>query len=125
MALQFSNRNEQILLAFTIAASASIALPLVMAHSTEFDGLLHMIIHAGGFIIASFLTTMALISWKRTKIPRMMISSFAFGVLAFAQIVYMYVERNDHDHFTFENIIFGVLIVVVTVLFAAGVFYKR
>ena len=68
---------------------------------------------------------MALISWKRTKIPRMMCSSFAFGVLAFAQIVYMYLERNDHSHFTFKNEIFDVLIVVVTVLFAIGVFYKR
>ena len=125
MALQFSNRNEQILLVFTIAASASIVLPLVLNHLSHVDGLLHMSIHAGGFIIASFLTTMVLISWKRTKIPRIMFSSFAFGVLAFAQIVYMYVERNDHDHFTFENIIFGILIVVVTVLFAAGVFYKR
>ena len=125
MALQFSNRNEQILLAFTITVSGAIALPLVLNHLSHVDGLLHMSIHAGGFIIASFLTTMALISWKRTKIPRMMISSFAFGVLALAQVVYMYLERNDHNHFTFENEIFDILIVAVTVLFAVGVFYKR
>ena len=84
MALQFLNRNEHILLAFTITVSGAIALPLVLNHLSHVDGLLHMSIHAGGFIIASFLTTMALLSWKRTKIPRMMFSSFAFGALAFA-----------------------------------------
>ena len=46
-----------------------------------------MTIHAGGFVIASFLTIMTLISWRKTKTPRMVFSSFAFATLAVAQVV--------------------------------------
>ena len=125
MTLQVSNNNGRILLAIAVAISLAISIPFVIYHSSHIDGILHMSIHAVGFVLASFLTTMALISWRRTRIPRMMFSGFAFGALALAQVVYMYLERNDHSHFTFENEIFDILIVAVTVLFAVGVFYKR
>ena len=125
MTLQLSDNNERVLLVFTIVISVAISIPLVIAHSSHIDGILHMTIHATGFIIASFLTIMALISWKKTRIPRLVFSSFAFGVLAIAQGIYMYLERNVHEQFTFENEIFDILIVIVTILFAIGIFYKR
>ena len=63
MTLQLSDNNERVLLVFTIVISVAISIPLVIAHSSHIDGILHMTIHATGFIIASFLTIMALISW--------------------------------------------------------------
>ena len=110
MAYQISENKERIILGFTIAISISISVPLVVYHFTHIDGIIHMTIHAGGFVLASFLTVVALISWRKTKIARMIFSGFAFAVLALAQGVYMYLEQDNHDHFNFEGEIFDILI---------------
>ncbi len=125
MTSQVSNKNNQILLGFVLVVSIIISIPLVMPHASHMDGILHMSIHAVGFVLASFLTGMAIISWRKTKISRMFFSSLAFAILAFAQGVYMYLEKDTHEHWNLENEIFDILIVIVTILFAVGVFYKR
>ena len=125
MTSQVSNKNNQILLGFVLAVSIIISIPLVMPHASHMDGILHMSIHAAGFVLASFLTGMAIISWRKTKISRIFFSSIAFAILALAQGVYMYLEKDTHEHWNLENEIFDILIVIVTILFAVGVFYKR
>ena len=125
MTLQVSNNNERILLVFVLVSSISISIPFVLEHASHLDGILYMSIHAVGFVLASFLGAVAIISWRKTKIPRMMFSSFAFSTLALAQGIYMYFERTDHSHFSFEGEIFDILIVIVTIFFGIGVFYKR
>ena len=125
MTLQLSENNDRLLLIFTLVASIIISIPLVMNHVSHAHGVIHLVIHSCGFVLASFLTVMAIISWRKTKICRMIFSSFAFATLALAQGVYMYLEQDNHDHFNFEGEIFDILIVGVTVLFAAGVFSRR
>ena len=125
MTSQVSNKNNQILLSFVLGVSIIISIPLVMPHASHMDGILHMSIHAVGFVLASFLTGMAIISWRKTKISRLFFSSLAFATLALAQGVYMYLEKDTHEHWSLENEIFDILIVIVTLLFAVGIFYKR
>ena len=125
MTSQVSSKNNQILLGFVLAVSIIISIPLVMPHVTHMAGILHLSIHAAGFVLASFLTGMTIISWRKTKISRMFFSSIAFVILALAQGVYMYLEKDTHEHWNLENEIFDILIVIVTILFAVGVFYKR
>jgi len=79
MTLQVSNKNNQILMGFVLAVSIIISIPLVMPHASHMDGILHLSIHAAGFVLASFLTVMGVISWRKTKIPRMFFSSLAFA----------------------------------------------
>tara|TARA_Y100000996_G_C22416539_1_gene599563 strand:- start:256 stop:633 length:378 start_codon:yes stop_codon:yes gene_type:complete len=122
---QISDKKERTFVAFVVAGVTALSLPLIFNHISHIDGIIHLTVHAGGFVLASFLTVVALISWRKTKIARMIFSGFAFAVLALAQGVYMYLERNEHSHFNFEEEIFNIMIVVVTVLFAVGVFYKR
>ena len=56
------------------------------------------------------------------------ISAFAFGILAFGQAAYMYSEilqpHPEEDMFSGGEIL-DVSILIMTVLFAVGVFYKR
>ena len=125
MTSQVSNKNNQILLGFVLAVSIIISIPLVMPHASHMEGILHMSIHTVGFVLASFLTGMTIISWRKTKISRMFFSSISFVILALAQGVYMYLEKDTHEHWNLENEIFDILIVIVTILFAVGVFYKR
>ena len=58
----------------------------------------------------------------------MLFSAAAFGVLTFAQGVYLFLEQsNEPDHtidFFSGGEIFDVSVVIMTMLFALGVFYK-
>ena len=115
---------------FLIAVLGSIiilSVPLVYGHFFHQGHLFHIAIHESGFVLASFLFVMTLISYKKTRITRMLFSSAAFGVLAFGQAGYMYSKIGEHE---MENLsgpdeILDICIVIMTVLFAIGVFYKR
>ena len=97
-------------------------------HITHVEHIAHIVIHEAGFLIAGFLLSLTIIAYFKTKLPRMLFSAAAFGVLTFAQGVYLFLEQSraaDHHVDLFStNEIFDTAIVVMTVLFAIGVFYN-
>ena len=115
---------------FLIAVLGSIVIlsvPLISNHFLHQDHIFHTAVHQAGFVLASFLTVIALVSYRKTKITRMLFSSAAFGVLAFGQAAYMYSKIDDHsvENMSSPGEILDICIVIMTVLFAIGVFYKR
>ena len=115
---------------FLIAVIGSIvilSMPLISNHILHQEHIFHIAIHESGFVLASFLTVMTLISYKKTRISRMLFSSSAFGVLAFGQGGYLYLKKDIHviEDMTSASEILDICIVIMTVLFAIGVFYKR
>tara|TARA_B110000263_G_scaffold102140_1_gene89456 strand:- start:1045 stop:1425 length:381 start_codon:yes stop_codon:yes gene_type:complete len=126
MALEADRKYSYFLIA-TIGCIIILSIPLIYGHFFHSGHLFHIAIHESGFVLATFLTLMALIAYKKTKITRMLFSSAAFGVLAFGQAGYMYSKIGDH---TIEDLsspgeILDICIVIMTVLFAIGIFYKR
>ena len=97
-------------------------------HFTHTGHIAHIVIHQAGFLIAGFLLSLTIIAYFKTKLPRMMFSSAAFAVLTFAQGIYLFLEQNtEPDHhvdFLSANEIFDTSIVIMTILFALGVFYN-
>ena len=97
-------------------------------HVTHVEHIAHIVIHEAGFLIAGFLLSLTIIAYFKTKLPRMLFSAAAFGVLTFAQGVYLFLEQNrpadDHVDLLSTNEIFDTAIVVMSVLFAIGVFYN-
>ena len=97
-------------------------------HVTHVEHIAHIVIHEAGFLIAGFLLSLTIIAYFKTKLPRMLFSAAAFGVLTFAQGVYLFLEQSrpeDHNvDLLSTNEIFDTAIVVMTVLFALGVFYN-
>ena len=86
----------------------------------------HIAVHEIGFGLAVFLTIMATIGYKKLKITRMLYSIFAFAVLAFGQVAYMYVkilEQGAIEKMTASEEIFDISVLIMTILFAVGVFY--
>ena len=123
--------NEKKYSIFLIAIVGSIAIlsiPLILNQVLEGEHLLHVAIHEIGFVLAAFLSIMAGIAYMKTRISRMLFSAFAFGVLGFGQAAYMYSEilqpHPEKDIFSGGEIL-DVSILIMTVLFAVGVFYKR
>tara|TARA_B110000116_G_scaffold109079_1_gene94641 strand:- start:589 stop:969 length:381 start_codon:yes stop_codon:yes gene_type:complete len=126
MTLEADRKYSYFLIA-TIGCIIILSIPLIYGHFFHSGHLFHIAIHESGFVLATFLTLMALIAYKKTKITRMLFSSAAFGVLAFGQAGYMYSKIGDH---TIEDLsspgeILDICIVIMTVLFAIGIFYKR
>ena len=115
---------------FLIAVIGSViilSVPLIFGQVFYSENLFHVAIHEIGFVLATFLTIMTLISYKKTKITRMLFSSGAFGILAFGQAAYMYQKMDEHvvEDMSSSGEILDISIVIMTVLFAIGVFYKR
>ena len=113
----------------------AIVIPLVIfgyamfsPHLTHVGHIAHIVIHEAGFLIAGFLLSLTIIAYFKTKLPRMLFSAAAFGVLTFAQGVYLFLEQSraadHHVDLLSANEIFDTAIVVMTVLFALGVFYN-
>ena len=120
--------NKQSLFLISIFGGIIIlSIPLISNHFFHQDHILHIAIHQAGFVLAAFLTIMALVSYKKTKILRMMFAAAAFGVLAFGQATYMYLEKDMHnvENLTSSGEILDICILIMTILFAVGVFYKR
>ena len=97
-------------------------------HLTHAGHIAHIVIHEAGFLIAGFLLSLTIIAYFKTKLPRMLFSAAAFAVLTFAQGVYLFLEQNTkpdhHVDFLSANEIFDTSIVIMTILFALGVFYN-
>ena len=97
-------------------------------HLTHVGHIAHIVIHEAGFLIAGFLLSLTIIAYFKTKLPRMLFSSAAFATLTFAQGVYLFLEQNraadHHVDLLSASEIFDTAIVVMTVLFALGVFYN-
>jgi len=115
---------------FLIAVIGSIVIlsvPLISNHILHQEHFFHIAIHESGFVLAAFLSVMALVSYKKTRINRMLFSSAAFGVLAFGQGAYLYLKKDIHsvEDMTSAGEILDICIVIMTVLFAIGIFYKR
>ena len=115
---------------FLIAVLGSIVIlsvPLMYGNMFHSGDSFHIAIHESGLVLASFLFVMPLVSYKKTRIIRMLFSSAAFGVLAFGQAAYMYSKIGDHsiEDMSSPGEILEVCIVIMSVLFAVGIFYRR
>ena len=125
----FSNTSERKSSYFLFAVIGSviiISIPMIYGHFFHSGHLFHIAINESGFVLASFLTIITMVSYKKTKIKRMLFSAAAFGVLAFGQGEVMYQKMHDHTvDLTSPGEILEYCIVIMTVLFAIGVFYKR
>ena len=112
----------------------AIVVPLVIfgyamlsPHFTHPNHIAHIAIHEAGMLIAGFLFAITIVTYRRTKISRMKFSAVAFAVLIFAQGIYLFLEQSETSHdvdFFSASEIYDVSIVLMTILFALGVFYN-
>ena len=122
----YNDKNYSYFLIAVVGCVVILSIPLMYGHFFHEGHLFFVAIHESGFILATFLTAMAIISYKKTKVRRMLFSAAGFGVLAFGQGEVMYQKMHDHTvDLTSPSNVLEYCIVIMTVLFAIGVFYKR
>ena len=127
MTFKASDRKYSYFLLATIGCIIILSIPMMYGHFFHEGHLFYIAIHETGFLLASFLTVITLISYKKTKLKRMLFSSSAFGVLAFGQGEIMYQQMNDlHDYDIMSSgEILEYCVVIMMILFALGIFYKQ
>ena len=126
MTYALGERKYSYFLITMIVSGIIISVPLISNHFLNPEHYLHIAIHEVGFMLAIFLTAVTVISYFKTKITRMIFSSYAFGILAFGQGVYLYSEITIIvKNISYGQDVFDVCILIMTVLFAIGIFYKR
>ena len=128
LALLVNSSQRKYFLIIILVSSTLISIPLISPHFFHTSHYFHIAIHEAGFLLAVFLCGMTLIAYQETKITRMLFSAAAFGVLAIGQIVYMF-EKIDVPGMVVMNMsggnVFDLSVLVMTALFALGLFYKR
>jgi uncharacterized membrane protein YccF (DUF307 family) len=125
--MAIDGKKYSYLIIAVIACVIIISIPMLYGHFFHSGHLLYIAVHETGFILATFLTMMAVIAYKKTKIPRMLFSSAGFCILAFGQGEIMYQQMNDDVQMTIGSSgeVLEYCIVAMTVLFAIGIFYKK
>ena len=121
-------RKDKTIIFIILVPLVIFAYAMLSPHFTHSTHIAHIVIHEAGFLIAGFLLSLTILAYFKTKFPRMLFSAAAFGVLTFAQGVYLFLEQStaaDHtvDFFSGDEI-FDISVVIMTILFALGVFYK-
>jgi hypothetical protein len=121
-----SDRKKFSFLIIAVGCIGILSIPMIYSHFFHEGHMFFVAVHESGFLLATFLTGMTIISYKKTKVRRMLFSAAAFGVLAFGQGEVMYQRMHDHTiDLTSPGNVLEYCIVIMTVLFAIGVFYKR
>ena len=124
--LSNSDRKYSYFLIAVVGCVAILSIPMMYGHFFHDGHMFFVAVHESGFLLATFLTGMAIISYRKTKVKRMLFSAAAFGVLAFGQGEVMYQKMHDHTvELTSPGEVLEYCIVIMTVLFAIGIFYKR
>ena len=122
-----TRRDSSVVIAIVIPL-VIFAYAMISPHLTHPNHIAHIAVHEAGMLIAGFLLSLTIIAYSKTKLPRMLFSAGAFGVLTFAQGIYLFLEQSvipaHHVDFLSANEIFDTSIVIMTVLFALGVFYN-
>ena len=128
MASIIQNRRDTSVVIAIVVPLIIFAYSMLSPHLTHPNHIAHIAIHEAGMLIAGFLLSLTIIAYSKTKLPRMLFSAGAFGVLTLAQGIYLFLEQNTlpdhHVDFLSANEIFDTSIVIMTVLFALGVFYN-
>ena len=122
-------KKDTMVITVILIPLAIFAYAMLSPHLTHAGHVAHIVIHEAGFLIAGFLLSLTILAYFKTKLPRMLFSAVAFAVLTFAQGIYLFLEQNNtsdhHTDFLSANEIFDTSIVIMTILFALGVFYNH
>ena len=128
MTYTMKQRKNSYFLITIIVAATLVSIPIISNHFFHPEHYFHIAVHEAGFILAIFLVGMTINSYRETKLPRMLFSSAAFLTLAITQIGYMIQKIDVQARMEMESVSeehFDLGILIMTILFALGIFWKR
>ena len=128
MTYSVGERKSSFFVISMVIGAILVSIPVISNHFLHPEHYFHIAVHEAGFVLAIFLFTMTIIAYKKTKITRMIFAAGAFLTLAITQLSYMIEKINIPAGMHIEDIAeehFDIGILIMTILFAFGVFWKR
>ena len=128
MTFLIGKEKSSFFLIIIIVGAILVSIPVISNHFLHPEHYFHIAVHEAGFVLAIFLFAMAIIAYKKTRITRMIFSAGAFLILGISQIGYMLEKIDVPAGMHIENVAeehFDIGILIMTVLFALGIFWKR
>lgn len=101
-----------------------IVYPIIIPHLTHPSMIYHIIIHIISFDVALFLTCISILSFKKTRSKKILLTSSSFSVLLVIELLYLLQSSNILGEFPIPYIggeISHILLLFMIALFATGV----
>jgi hypothetical protein len=111
-------------MALSIIFLSVIIYPLILPHITHPSMIYHIVIHIISFDVALFLTFISILSFKKTKSKKVLLTSISFGILLVVELLYLLQASNTIGEFHIPYIeieIPHILLLFMLALFAIGV----
>ncbi len=107
----------------SIAFVSIIVYPVIIPHLTHPSMIYHIIIHIISFDIILFLTFISILSFKKTKSKKVLLTSSSFGILLVVELLYLLQSSNIIGDFYIPHIgeTSHILLLFMAALFAMGV----
>jgi hypothetical protein len=128
--MKFLSNKTDLFLALSLSVSSIIAYPFLVPHLSHPSMSYHILIHIISLDFAIFLTTISLISYRKVKSKKLLLTSFSFLSLLVIEIIYLLEASHIITIFQIPLIeveFSHILLLFMLVLFASGVLktYKK
>ncbi|HXS60504.1 MAG TPA: hypothetical protein VN703_06800 [Candidatus Sulfopaludibacter sp.] len=120
----FLKNKTNLLLVLSIVFTSIIFYPLIIPHLAHPSMIIHISIHILSLDMALFLTVISILSFKKTKSKKVLLTSLSFSVLLVVEFLYLLQSSNILGDFQIPFIeveIPHMLLLFMLLLFAAGV----
>jgi hypothetical protein len=118
-----SNKTN-LFLVLSISFTSIVVYPILIPHLFHPGMVFHIAIHILSFDMALFLTVISILSFKKTKTKKVLLTSLSFGVLLIVEFLYLLQSSailGDY-HIPFIEVEFPhILLLLMVSLFAVGV----
>jgi O-antigen ligase len=120
----FLDNKTHLFLVLSILFTSFIFYPLIIPHLYHPSMIFHISIHILSLNLALFLTVISILSFKKTKSKKVLLTSLSFSVLLAVEFLYLLQSTNilgDYRIPFIEVEIPHMMLLVMLTLFAAGV----
>jgi hypothetical protein len=87
---QISSSKPKLLTIIVVLIISILAIPVILPHITHPQMIYHIFLHIASVIIAVFLSTVSILSYKRSNSARILFMTFGFISLAIVELLYLF-----------------------------------
>ena len=120
----FLSNKTNLFLVLSLVFISIIAYPLILPHMNHPSMIYHIGVHIVSFDVALFLTFISVLSFKKTKSKKVLLTSLSFGTLLVVEFLYLLQSSNvlGEYHLPYIGIeVPHILLLFMLVFFAVGV----
>jgi hypothetical protein len=116
--------KTKLLTAISLISIALLSLPVILPHINHPSMIYHIILHIASIVIATFLTAISALAYKRSGSTRILFMTFGFLSLIMVELIYLFNATGDMGEVAFPFVqieLPHVILLVMLTLFGIGV----